>query len=101
MTPEWRNSLFRKWREMAPRAGKQPLLPGLPEFRLRSGWEMGFERGFMQELQEIFARNGGQDLESDLLGLLTEVQTDIDRACDALERDKLRLTRERVTRILE
>lgn len=96
-------SLLRKVRELSEDAlARIQLVPGLEEIRFRPGWEEGFEKGFMDDVAQVFAESGGgSGLESGLLGLLSEIQTDIDRTSDTMERDKLGMTRERVMRILE
>jgi hypothetical protein len=101
LTPEWRAALHRRYRELLEetRFGKQ--VPGLHGMALRPGWERGFENGFMNDVKSVFDGDAGEaNFDARLLGLLTGLQMDIDKACDILEGDKLRLARERLQGIL-
>lgn len=91
---------YRQWIGSGNRPS--PLVPGLGAAKVREGWRRGFERGYMAEIQAVFDRtDAGSALESRLLELLTEIQMDIDKACETLEGEKTRLARERVFRVLE
>lgn len=102
LTPEWRTSLFRRYRDLTSEglAESEPKSPmGLIR---RPGWESGFEMGFMGEIRSAYeSAQAGAGLDSMLLAHLTAIQDDIDRACDILEMEKLRMSRERLMRFLE
>ncbi len=101
LTPEWRDAMARKYRELKGAAVKQKLMPGLADTVVRKGWELGFERGFMAEVKTAVEDGiGGMGMDGRLSELLTGIQADIDRACDAVESEKLRMTRDRVLGIL-
>jgi hypothetical protein len=102
LTPEERQAMKKKYREWIGTGNKPAsLVPGLGETRIREGWLRGFERGFMAEVSALYDETEGSLLEGKLLELLTGIQTDIDAASVTLEEEKMRLTRERVARILE
>jgi hypothetical protein len=103
LTAAERKAMRGKYREwIGPGNRPSPLIPGLGSARVREGWRRGFERGYMAEIQAVFDESeAGSALESKLLELLTDIQMDIDKACETLEGEKSRLTRERVHRILE
>lgn len=102
LTPEWRDAMARKYRELKSASVKQKLVPGLADTMVRNGWEHGFERGFMAEVRSVVDDAiGGMGLDGRLLELLTGIQADIDRACDTVESEKLRLTRDGVMGILD
>ncbi len=93
-------SRYARW--IGPGNQPSPIIPGLGGTRVREGWRRGFERGYMGEIQAVFdEQETGASLESRLLELLTNIQMDIDKACDTLEGEKARLARERVLRVLE
>jgi hypothetical protein len=101
LTPEWRVSLLRKYRELAEEGKRDRSLPALGGLTLRPGWEKGFEKGFMAEVGALFAAEGSEThFDRRLLELLTGLQTDIDKAGDILEGDKLRLAREKLQGLL-
>jgi hypothetical protein len=108
LAPEERQAMKGKYREWIGR-GNRPaaLVPGLGETRVREGWLRGFERGFMAEIQAVYdstdttAAGAGSLLDAKLNELLPAIQADIDTASAILEGEKLRLTRERLSRILE
>ncbi|MDB5048175.1 MAG: hypothetical protein JWO30_1246 [Fibrobacteres bacterium] len=102
LTPDERQAMKGKYREWIG-SGNKPaaLVPGLGETRVREGWLRGFERGFMAEVKTLYDETEGSMLEGKLLELLTVIQTDIEKASGILEGEKMRLTRERVDRILE
>lgn len=102
LSPDERQAMKARYTEwIGPGNRPSSLVPGLGKTRLRDGWRRGFERGFMAEVQAVWEGTEGSVLEQRLLELLTEVQTDIDSACETLEVEKSRLTRERLARILD
>ncbi|HKP95710.1 MAG TPA: hypothetical protein VJ385_08130 [Fibrobacteria bacterium] len=102
LTPDERGAMKLKYREWIGMGNKPAaLVPGLGETRVREGWLRGFERGFMAEMSALYDGTEGSMLERRLLEQLTAIQTDIDAASGVLEGEKMRLTRERVERILE
>jgi hypothetical protein len=102
LTPEWRDSLFGRYRGLAD-ASREEAAPRSPSGIVRRpGWENGCEMGFMGEIRHAYeSAQGGAGLDSMLLAHLTAIQGDIDAACDALEAAKLRSSRERLLRCLE
>ncbi|MDQ3001942.1 MAG: hypothetical protein M3Y08_11870 [Fibrobacterota bacterium] len=101
LSPEERQAMKARYTEwIGPGNRPSSLVPGLGKTRLRDGWHRGFERGFMAEVQAVWEGAESSVLEQRLMELLTEVQTDIDLACETLEGEKSRLTRERLARIL-
>jgi hypothetical protein len=102
LTPEWKDSMAKKYRELKSSNSRSRVLPGLSATTVRHGWERGFERGFMAEVQGVVEEaNGGLGLDGRLLDLLTNMQVDIDKACEMVEGEKLRLTRDRILDILD
>ncbi len=102
LTPDERQAMKKKYREWIGTGNRPaPLMPGLGGTRVREGWLRGFERGFMAEVQALYDETEGSLLEARLLDSLTAIQSDIENASGMLEGEKLRLTRERVSRILE
>jgi hypothetical protein len=102
LSPDERQAMKIRYAEwIGPGNRPASLVPGLGNTRLRDGWRRGFERGFMAEVQAVWEGTEGSVLEQRLLELLTEIQTDIDLACETLEGEKSRLTRERLARILD
>jgi hypothetical protein len=102
LTPDERQAMKGKYREWIG-VGNRPatLVPGLGSTHVRNGWLRGFERGFMAEVNTLYDETEISVLEPRLLELLTGIQADIDAASGVLEGEKMRLTRERVDRILE
>jgi hypothetical protein len=102
LTPEWRESLFGRYRGLADSL-REEAAPRSPKGLVRRpGWENGCEMGFMGEIRRAYeAAQGGARLDSMLLAHLTAIQGDIDAACEALESAKLRGSRERLLRCLE
>jgi hypothetical protein len=102
LAPEWRAALCRKYAELSEEDRLNHHQPGLGGMVLRPGWERGFENGFMADVGSIFnSASQDADFDSRLLHLLAGLQTDIDKACDLLEGDKLRLAREKLQGVLE
>jgi hypothetical protein len=102
LTPDERQAMNGKYREWIGAGNRPaPLVPGLGSTHVRNGWLRGFERGFMAEVNALYDETEISVLEPRLLELLTAIQADIDAACGVLEGEKMRLTRERVDRILE
>ena len=57
-----------KYRELKVSASKNRMLPGLGSANVRVGWERGFEKGFMAEIQAVVDEaNGGLGLDGRLL----------------------------------
>lgn len=102
LTPDERNAMHGKYREWIGAGNRPaPLVPGLGATPVREGWLRGFERGFMAEVGALYNETEGSVLESRLLELLASIQADLDTAAGILEGEKLRLTRERVSRFAE
>jgi hypothetical protein len=102
LTPEDREAMKVKYREWIGTGNRPaPLVPGLGNTNVREGWRRGFERGYMAEVASLYETTEASVLEGRLLESLMGIQNDIDNACETLEGGKLRLTRERVDRILE
>ncbi len=102
LTLDWRDGMASKYRELKVSASKNRMLPGLGSAHVRVGWERGFEKGYMAEIQAVVDEaGGGLGLDGRLLELLDIIQSDIDRACESVETEKLRLTRDRVMGILD
>jgi hypothetical protein len=102
LTPDERTAMRARYREwIGPGNRPSPLIPGLGGTNVREGWRRGFERGYMAEVGNLYDTTEASVLEGRLLEALVGIQTDIDNACGTLEGEKLRLTRERVDRILE
>jgi hypothetical protein len=101
LTPEWRASLFHRYRDLVAEGWSEdgPRNPG--SVIRRPGWDSGFEMGFMGEIRHAYENSqGGSGLDSMLLAHLTTIQPEIDLACETLEKEKLRLARERLLRCL-
>jgi hypothetical protein len=102
LSPDERQAMKIKYREWIGTGNRPaPLVPGLGSTNVREGWRRGFERGYMAEVAALYNGTEGSVLENRLLESLMGIQPDIDNACGTLEGEKLRLTRERVDRILE
>lgn len=102
LSPEDRERMKTRYREWIGTGNRPaPLVPGLGSTNVREGWRRGFERGYMAEVASLYDTTEASVLEARLLEALMGIQGDIDNACDTLEGGKLRLTRERVDRILE
>jgi len=102
LSPDERQAMKKKYREWIGTGNRPaPLVPGLGATIVREGWRRGFERGYMAEVGALYETTEASVLEGRLLESLIGIQADIDNACDTLEGEKLRLTRERVERILE
>jgi hypothetical protein len=102
LSPEDREAMKLKYREWIGIGNRPtPMVPGLGSTNVREGWRRGFERGYMAEVASLYETTEASVLESRLLEALMGIQKDIDNACETLEAGKLRLTRERVDRILE
>lgn len=99
LTPEWRASLFRRYRDLISDGWTEAGPRNPVSIIRRPGWESGLEMGFMGEIRHAYENSqGGSGLDSMLLAHLTSIQPDIDQACEILERDKMRLSRERLLR---
>ena len=102
LTPEWKTAMAGKYRSLKAAADENHIRPGLASALMRRGWDRGCERGFMAEVGTLFeASDSGAGFAARLSELLVAIQPDIDRACDAVEGEKLRLTRDRVLGILD
>jgi hypothetical protein len=102
LSPADREAMKLKYREWIGTGNRPtPLVPGLGNTNVREGWRRGFERGYMAEVASLYETTEASVLEGRLLEALMGIQNDIDNACEALEGGKLRLTRERVDRILK
>lgn len=101
LSPEDRGAMMLKYREWIGTGNRPaPLVPGLGNTNVREGWRRGFERGYMAEIASLYETTEASVLEGRILEALSGIQNDIDNACEMLEGGKLRLTRERVDRIL-
>jgi hypothetical protein len=101
LTPEWRASLFKRYRDLVAEVRAEPGPRNPTSVIRRPGWESGFEMGFMGEIRQAYENaQGVSGLDSMLLAHLSSIQPDIEQACETLEREKLRLTRERLMRCL-
>ncbi len=101
LTPEWRHAMVRKYAEISGSFKSSRLIPRPRNLELRTGWVSGCEKGFMSEVKGVYEQSqGASGLEARLLELLTDIQPTVDKACEALESEKLRLTREWVLLIL-
>ena len=102
LSPEDRGAMKLKYREWIGTGNRPaPLVPGLGNTNVREGWRRGFERGYMAEMASLYETTEASVLKGRILEALSGIQNDIDNACEILEGGKLRLTRERVERILE
>ena len=102
LSPEDREKMKIRYRDWIGTGNRPaPLVPGLGSTNVREGWRRGFERGYMAEMASLYETTEASVLEVRLLEALMGIQNDIDNACETLEVGKLRLTRERVDRILE
>jgi hypothetical protein len=101
LTPEMRSNLSRRYRDLAAELGSEAGPRNPVSIIRRPGWKNGFEMGFMGEIRHAYENSqGGSGLDSMLRAHLASIQPEIDQACEALDREKLRLSRERLLRCL-
>jgi len=79
--------------------GQGKVIPLLQSSTLRPGWYLGCERGYMKEIREV-VEEGENDFDRRLLVKITEVQGNLDRLCEDLEKNKATACRTRLKNIL-
>ncbi len=100
--PDWKAAMARKYKDLRARGDTATKLYQSKDIPLRKGWEKGCELGFMDEVSDLVRQaQGGKGLELKLMEALNGMQVDIDCACDAVEAQKSRLTRDRLSAILD
>jgi 3-keto-L-gulonate-6-phosphate decarboxylase len=98
----WQETMSIKYQELKQAGGASAVLHKTKDIPLRKGWEKGCELGFMDELADLVGQvPAGKGLDLRLREALNAIQVDIDIACEAVEEQKSRLTRDKVSAILD